>query len=269
MSTLSQAPEPTAAVSVGEDLDLATLWADLTTGRCHLVDSFYWEGRCFVMLQQRAAPVRDRRLAPKRVEVLKRILLGESQKAVAIDFRLAVSTVALTCSQCLRAMGDDHVASRVPALLVMAAHADEGFELAPAIAFRTAPPDSDGRWTASVERPDTALPALLTNAESDVTRLLVEGLTHAEIARLRRRSPRTIANQLASVFAKMQVSGRSELISKLVRARLAERTPANEERRTQALASAVWVAAAPVADRERPSVHSRRELRPARMITRS
>jgi DNA-binding CsgD family transcriptional regulator len=51
----------------------------------------------------------------------------------------------------------------------------------------------------------------LTRAERDVTGLLVAGLSNAEIARQRGSSPRTVANQVASIFEKLGVSSRLEL----------------------------------------------------------
>lgn len=51
----------------------------------------------------------------------------------------------------------------------------------------------------------------LTKAERDVLALLLAGLSNAEIARQRRTSVRTVANQVASIFQKLGVSSRSEL----------------------------------------------------------
>jgi len=66
-----------------------------------------------------------------------------------------------------------------------------------------------------LRRRDSGWP--LTPAEAAVLRLLMEGLSNAEIARRRRRSPRTIANQIASVFRRFKVSSRSELFVALAR----------------------------------------------------
>jgi DNA-binding CsgD family transcriptional regulator len=195
-------------------VDLALLWATLTSGECFVLDSHYSEKECFLVVERRRQPL-GRCLVNTRVALLERILLGQSQKAVAIDFALAVSTVALACSDCLRVMGRNHLSSRVPVLLVMAAHAAHGIKLAPARAQRVARGHSE-HWVLSVKRPDSKLPADLTQAEEAVTRLLVEGHPHARIAELRLASPRTIANQLASAFRKLGISGRAELLSKLI-----------------------------------------------------
>lgn len=52
---------------------------------------------------------------------------------------------------------------------------------------------------------------VLTSAEREVALLLLEGATHAEIAEARGCSPRTIANQVASLYRKLSVGSRVEL----------------------------------------------------------
>ena len=53
--------------------------------------------------------------------------------------------------------------------------------------------------------------AKLTDAEVVVARLAAAGASNAGIARTRRTSPRTVANQLASIFRKLGVNSRAEL----------------------------------------------------------
>ncbi len=54
----------------------------------------------------------------------------------------------------------------------------------------------------------------LTPAEREVARLVLEGLSNAEIARRRGRSIRTVANQVASIFAKAGAGSRRELAAR-------------------------------------------------------
>ena len=51
----------------------------------------------------------------------------------------------------------------------------------------------------------------LTRAEREIASDALAGHSTAAIARLRGRSPRTIANQLASIYRKLGVSSRAEL----------------------------------------------------------
>lgn len=55
----------------------------------------------------------------------------------------------------------------------------------------------------------------LTPSEREVVALVVEGLRSQEIAVKRRRSVRTIENQLAAIFHKLAVSSRAELSARL------------------------------------------------------
>lgn len=54
----------------------------------------------------------------------------------------------------------------------------------------------------------------LTPSEREILGLLVEGRSNADIAHLRGKSPRTIANQVASIFRKLGVGSRRELRSR-------------------------------------------------------
>jgi len=88
--------------------------------------------------------------------------------------------------------------------------------LPPALLARTDDCRSD-EFVLIAQRPDITLASSLSAAECDVVHALVEGKTYAEIAARRQRSKRTVANQLASIFRKLRVRGRAELVGKLVR----------------------------------------------------
>lgn len=55
----------------------------------------------------------------------------------------------------------------------------------------------------------------LTAAEDEVLALLLDGYNNAAIAKARGTSPRTAANQVASIFRKLGVASRAELAAKL------------------------------------------------------
>lgn len=57
-------------------------------------------------------------------------------------------------------------------------------------------------------------PVSLSPAEQDVLELLLVGGSNREIARVRGTSERTVANQVASLFAKLGVKSRSELVAR-------------------------------------------------------
>jgi DNA-binding CsgD family transcriptional regulator len=53
----------------------------------------------------------------------------------------------------------------------------------------------------------------LTAAEREVAQAILDGASNKEIAQQRGVAPRTVANQVASVFRKLGVSSRAELAS--------------------------------------------------------
>jgi DNA-binding CsgD family transcriptional regulator len=57
----------------------------------------------------------------------------------------------------------------------------------------------------------------LTGAEADVARLAAQGLSNKQIAVRRGTSPRTVANQIASLFRKLGLASRPELLARLRR----------------------------------------------------
>jgi DNA-binding CsgD family transcriptional regulator len=67
-----------------------------------------------------------------------------------------------------------------------------------------------------------ALPNGLTHAEQGVVRAILAGRSNAEIAAARGTSVNTVANQLRSVYAKLGISGRVELIRRCSRSRRPE-----------------------------------------------
>lgn len=60
------------------------------------------------------------------------------------------------------------------------------------------------------------LPSVLSESEQVVARALIAGSSNAEIARARGTSIKTVANQLYSMYRKLHVKTREELVAKLV-----------------------------------------------------
>jgi DNA-binding NarL/FixJ family response regulator len=134
--------------------------------------------------------------------------LGTSQKLLAFDFDVSNATIASQCATALSAMAAGQTVSRAPVLLVLAAHAAQGVFLEPA---RVEAELEGSRRLLSCAIPGSTFADRLSRCELEVAQLLIVGKTHIEIAAERQTSPRTTANQLASIFGKLGVSGRGEL----------------------------------------------------------
>ena len=185
---------------------LGQLWDELRSRRVRVVESFRDERRLFLVVAHN--PIVSRPPIESRdLDILERCLLGDSQKRMAYEYSISPSTTAAVLSRCLLLIGASRL--RTASLtLAMAVHAYRGGTLLPK-AWVT----SHQRWDViSTERPELALVERLSPREWDVVEAFLDGKSYAEIAAGRAVSPRTIANQLSSVFRKLGVSGRSELI---------------------------------------------------------
>jgi DNA-binding NarL/FixJ family response regulator len=87
----------------------------------------------------------------------------------------------------------------------------------PAVALRAAAMDEVGPSIVVLSFPlaDTEHPFdALTKAERVVARLALQGLSNREIAEVRGTSIRTVANQVASLLARLEVTSRRELAAR-------------------------------------------------------
>lgn len=187
---------------------LAELWQQLVDGRLTIIDAGCSSARCYVRVR---AAARDR-LTPSQSEALERVLTGQSQKELAYEQQLAVSTVCCRASDALEAIAGSRFSSRAPLLLVIAAHAVKGdpVELA---SVEVAALDE---WFVSIRTPAWTPDFSLTESERAIASLALAGASLCEISQRRQRSPRTIANQLNAIFTKVGARGRAELRSKFV-----------------------------------------------------
>ena len=201
--------------------DLARLWRLLLDGELFVRETVCTEGRCFAMLEHASGGQPAR---PRGIALLERVFQGESQKFLAYEHGVSVATIAAHSANALCAMVTRHRVSRAPIIVVMAAAAALGAPLGRARLEQVA---DDRSFSVSVEVPGRSLKDRLSPGEWDVARLSIEGESHSGIARVRGRSPRTVANQLASAFHKLGVSGRASLRDKAIREYAAEQLRAS------------------------------------------
>jgi DNA-binding CsgD family transcriptional regulator len=194
-----------------QNTELAVVWQQLSEGRLFIRDSYCESGRCYAAFEVRTAPLRPSSL---KLRVLERLFQGEGQKSVAADMRVSVASVAGYSTNALSSIACAHRVSRAPIMLVMASLAARGTSSG---RVRHEGWREDGTWLVSVEIPGETFRERLSSSEAEVVRLSIEGEPHASIAQLRGTSIRTVANQLASAFNKLKVSGRSSLRALAVR----------------------------------------------------
>lgn len=201
------------ADATGESIAaLATLWRSLTEGEVAIIGNFFSATRCGLLLQRVESQTAS--LVGRRRRILEEVLRGSSQNAIAIDLGLAPSTIAFNARLGLETLGVSGRPSRAHPLLMLAA----------TVAWRGADNTvSMGTMefagmrveVVGMDRPERSLACLVPDAELEVIACLIEGCSYAEIAARRGTAERTIANQIAAAFRRLNVSGRSELIQRL------------------------------------------------------
>ncbi len=206
-----------------EAVGLAVLWTELLNGYCRIEHTEFTPQTCSVVVSRGHRVTGDERapLPARDIEILERSLLEGVRKSVAADFGLCPSSVAEILRRCFAFMGLSCWPSRIPLLLVMAAHAKAASPSPRAEKIVLAQNQQFLRQSISAARPDNELAKCLSPAELAVTRLLIEGRSYAEVARLRQTSRRTVANQLASGFHRLGISGRAELLCLLAKQKVA------------------------------------------------
>jgi DNA-binding NarL/FixJ family response regulator len=210
--------EPLAAAilaadqSTAEDILLREVWGQLVGGACTVLCGFFSQTRFGIVV--RRIPESERRpLARRQLELLQGTLAGSSQKRMALEAGLACSTVAVELRAAIRQLGCSCRPSRAhPILMLMASAASTNSHRTAALgSLRVGGVQME---TIGLARPEAN--ADVTPAERAIVRLLVEGVCYAKISRSRGRSRRTIANQVAAVFRRLNVSGRNELVHYLL-----------------------------------------------------
>lgn len=179
------------------------LWSDLVRGRWSLLDDYERGGKRYILAIRNDAYADAFALAPAEARIIELFALGRSAKSM-VDI-LGVSLAQVYALQArllrklsLRSMADVvALARQLPVAVLSRVNLDD--ESMMALRLPAAAQDL----------------SLLTAAERDVARDLLLCLSQKEIARRRGRSPRTIANQVGTIYRKLQVTNRSEFVARL------------------------------------------------------
>ena len=214
-----------ADVDATQQLSLSQLWQALAQGEHNIVDGFFSQDRCYLVLSS-TKPSNATRISGRRLAILEAVLSGTRQKSIAIDMALAPSTVALNSRLALEGLGVTCKPSRAHPLLMLAAKSSRESLGTMASCSTFVARDGTVLKVVAVNRPDQFLERILPAAELEVIRNLVEGRSYAEIARGRGTSTRTVANQITAVFRRLHLSGRNELVQRLFFEKRLEGPPA-------------------------------------------
>jgi DNA-binding NarL/FixJ family response regulator len=190
--------------------DTMSILSDLRRGRLLVTARLQCGDRELLLVRVAAA----RALTRREAEVAALAAKGNSNKAIAYKLGLALSTVSVYLMKASAKLGAQ---TRISLIRTWQAREDSSRSLgrplgeAPCV-FRLG---RRGCYVIASTTSEHAVLDSLTQAERAVAARLLEGRSNAEIARLRRTSARTVANQVASIFRKLDVGSRSELASML------------------------------------------------------
>jgi DNA-binding CsgD family transcriptional regulator len=192
-------------VSDNQSIPRSDFWRNLIAGRWRVVRTTERGGRRFLVAQ--ISHHRPRLgLSVREGQIADLLAQEQSQKVIAHHLGLSPSSVSTLTRSALRKLG---LRSRVELLRLFSSTAGdvEGSDLRQRddrvmLSFPALPVVSDD------------ITGMLSPAEREVLSAVLTGASNVEIAHSRRTSPHTVMNQLASMFRKLGVSSRWELIAR-------------------------------------------------------
>jgi DNA-binding CsgD family transcriptional regulator len=222
---MEKARGPLRRQDPGAALDL---WRELIAGRWTIVDRFESCGRRLLVAHENvpeAAPLRE--LSPPQHTIVRKLLEGLSLSRIAADLGTTPSTVTEHLRQVLRKLRLRSASELATFGECLKRCQSAPFELQ---GFEGLLIDAGPSCDAVLRH--------LSVAERKIAGLVLDGLSTAEIAELRRCAYRTVANQLASLYEKLGVSSRVELGAYV--AKLAAKASALEPRALLDAGSGPW-----------------------------
>ena len=193
-----------------ERAQVEDLWPELLAGRLQVVSWSQDHERELVLGTCSSPSVGDEARRSRAASVAERVFLGESQKSVALNRGLAVSTVADVLRALLSEKRMPASASRTPLALVMLAHA--AYRRGTGVLEARAERLDGGRVRVKVVGHERLLIGLVSPSQRDVAIQFLDGKSYLQIARQRGTSVRTVADQMSAVFRALGASGRYELL---------------------------------------------------------
>ncbi|HYP99945.1 MAG TPA: LuxR C-terminal-related transcriptional regulator [Polyangiaceae bacterium] len=195
--------------------DARDSWRRLAEHRLSTVMSFVHEGHALLVLVETEL-ANQAGVVPRYWPLLESVLLGTGRKVLCFDRNLHTSTLAQGLRHTLAGIGLNCSPARVPLVLALWAHVAAG---SATHELKVSRAEFGGRryLTLRTMLYSKAWDAL-TAAERKVLELRAMGNTYADIARERKTSCRTVANQLAAATHRLGVSGRLDLVRRMASA---------------------------------------------------
>lgn len=184
-------------------VDGDAIWSSLVCGRWSLIDDYEDGRQRYVLAIRNDRWADDFSLSKREARTIELAVLGKRPKEMTSELGISLSRIYALQQSALdklgaRCIGDVRaLARRLPGKLLT--RVSLGLEAIVALKAPAAIHDL----------------SRLTDAERAVVRDLACALSRGEIARRRKRSVRTVANQVSSIYKKLMVSDRNELIALL------------------------------------------------------
>ncbi len=191
----------------GEE-EAKTFYQALVTGEWSIVDTFAVRKRHYAIARWNDPEQRDPRgLTEIEYQVALRTARGYPNKTIAYELDLPTSTVATHLANIQLKRGTNSRLDLVDSIKHLVASID-------LYVFWLKIAD-DHYVVLSYQRRKLRHLSQLAPGTLDVLHYVLQGKSNLEIARLRGTSPRTVANQVAALFRKYNVSSRAELVARL------------------------------------------------------
>lgn len=181
-------------------IPLATVWCRLLEGRArlasHAIDAEHYR----LVLESNEVP---RPTTEPAARLLRALVLGVPQKVMAIEHQMSEAAIAVRLRSAVETLGFRGKAGALPPAIVLAGLASSVADQSPLVEA-----SSTSERHEVIHVPRLAAPPCLTRSEGLVFHFVVAGLARAQIARARGTSPRTVANQVSTIFRKLGASNR-------------------------------------------------------------
>jgi DNA-binding CsgD family transcriptional regulator len=208
----------------GMPFQLAELWLRLRSGEWRLRDAFSERGHWYAVVEATAPGTECERRSRSGLAMLEQVLLGQTSKVVAIERNLSPSAVASAMRTVLDSIGLDCRLRGVPQILMLSARLSRSpsgqVPQVPSARIAGLAAATRATWVVSTRCPRFDMLDALSRAERAVMLQVLDGCDYKQIASARKTSLRTVANQVTMAFRKLGVSGRAELVDRLLQCSL-------------------------------------------------